>query len=518
LFSALGLLPLACGGAFSAKNDGEGGDAGTANGGTDAGGSATTACKSMGGKATGGKSSGGSQSGGGATGGANTGGANTGGATMGGATMGGGGNQFPCDAPMPAGDGYERCDDGTVHRPAIKECTSKLPRPPVMTAPTPQDVCASDADCTMKPHGYCVEGGGDAPPGLYCEYGCVKDSECGDGQICVCGDPVGQCAQAKCKSDADCGAGLRCQSYDSSNGCGILAFACQTPADTCASEADCAGEYCDASAGKFSCVLGGCAIGRPFLVAGVERVAELCARADWSTASGLCFSALPTSLRQRAAEAWTRVAQMEHASIAAFARFALQLLQLGAPPELVQLATAAMADETRHAQQAFGVASLLAGRALGPAALDVQESLVETALLDVVRLAFREGCIGETCASLEAREAAEHAAEPELARLLHVVADDETRHAELAWRFVGWALARDPQVAEVLQAELSRVAVGPAAEPSADELVLLAHGVVPQGLQQRLRAVALKEVITPCCWALLGKSSGELAENPLLWA
>jgi len=436
LFSALGLLPLACGGAVSNKNDGEGDST------------------------------------------------------------------------------------GIVHRPTAEECTSKLPRPTLMTTPTPQDQCRSDADCTMRPHGFCTQGGDFAAPSLYCAYGCIKDSECPVTHVCICGDPVGQCVQGNCKSDADCGAGFGCQRYDVSGGCGVPALACQTATDTCASSADCKpGEFCEASSGEFSCKVGSCVNGRPFLVAGTERVAELCARADWSTHPGLCSQGLPASLRTRAARAWARVAQMEHASIAAFARFALQLLQLGAPPELLQLATAAMADETRHAQQAFGIASLLAGRALGPAALDVQHSLTETLLLDVVRLAFREGCIGETCAALEAREAAEHAAEPELARLLHGVADDETRHAELAWRFVSWALAREPQVAGVLRAELAHVAVGHAQEqePSADELVLLAHGVVPESVRRRVRAAALTAVIRPCADALLGPSANEVAENrPLL--
>ena len=122
-----------------------------------------------------------------------------------------------------------------------------------------------------------------------------------------------------------------------------------------------------------------------------------------------------------------------------------------------------MVDETRHAQQAFGFASVLASEALGPAALDVEH--LETSLLDVVRLAVREGCIGERCAALEAREAAAHAADPELARLLPAVADDETRHAAddssrracLALRELAPGQARE-QVAAVLRQELGRFA------------------------------------------------------------
>ena len=152
--------------------------------------------------------------------------------------------------------------------------------------------------------------------------------------------------------------------------------------------------------------------------------------------------------------------------MAAFARFALQLLQLGAPPELVERTTAAMADETRHARLAFGIASAYAGEALGPGPLDIERSLDETSLVDVVRLVVREGCVGETVAALEAREAAEHALESDPGRdCLRGVADDETRHAELAWRFVAWALEQAPAGGSgLLEQELGRPAPGRAAE------------------------------------------------------
>ena len=62
---------------------------------------------------------------------------------------------------------------------------------------------------------------------------------------------------------------------------------------------------------------------------------------------------------------------MEHASIAAFARFSLELLAFGAPPDLVEQAQAAMADETRHAKLCFALAGAYAERPIGPGALDM---------------------------------------------------------------------------------------------------------------------------------------------------
>jgi hypothetical protein len=134
---------------------------------------------------------------------------------------------------------------------------------------------------------------------------------------------------------------------------------------------------------------------------------------------------------------------MEHASIAAFARFQLQLLSLGAPPELVQACNQALIDETAHTQLCFGLASAYAGSAVGPGPLDVTHSLAVTSLADIVDLVLVEGCFGETSAALEALDAATTAADPVVRRTYEQIAADEERHAELAFRFVRWALQRD---------------------------------------------------------------------------
>lgn len=516
LFSALGLSPLACGGAFSGVDDDDGSSG--------SGGSSTAGSKSSGGKSSGGSKS----SGGGNTGGSKpSGGSASGGATSTGGTPtsagSGGGTAAPCDDPMPVGAGYERCGpDGPVHRPRVEQCESSLPRPSArIIAPPGDGQCLSDADCTDMPHGYCTEGG--QLPGGFCAYGCVKDSECPSGNICVCGDPVGHCVSSTCTSNADCGAGLRCQSYDPSHGCGMESFACQTPDDTCESDADCQDTgslaYCDASSGAFTCVPGGCAIGRPFLVLGEERLAAGVRRADWSDALAPELLDVPEEVRRAAARAWLRVGRMEHASIAAFARFALQLLSLGAPPRLVEAATQAMADETRHARLAFGLASHYAGERLGPGPLDIESSLLETSLVDVVRLVVREGCIGETAAALEAREAADRARDARLGELLRGVADDEASHAELAWRFVAWALEQEPQeVAEVVRRELLRAACPPrqAYAPAGVESSLEEHGILSDAARRELQAEALRHVIAPCAEALLARAGQPLPDNPVL--
>jgi hypothetical protein len=162
--------------------------------------------------------------------------------------------------------------------------------------------------------------------------------------------------------------------------------------------------------------------------------------------------------------------QMEHASIAAFARFSLQLLALGAPSQLIEDCTRALADETAHAKLCFRLASAYTGRALGPGPLDVADSLGATTLAEIVDLVIAEGCFGETRAALEALEAAELAADPVIRAAYERIAGDEQRHAELAFRFVRWALERDPHA--VRQRVLQARGQAPASDTASRQIVL----------------------------------------------
>ena len=58
------------------------------------------------------------------------------------------------------------------------------------------------------------------------------------------------------------------------------------------------------------------------------------------------------------ARKWLAAALAEHASVASFSKFALELLAVGAPASLLQRAHQAALDEIRHAQLSFDVVSL----------------------------------------------------------------------------------------------------------------------------------------------------------------
>jgi hypothetical protein len=178
--------------------------------------------------------------------------------------------------------------------------------------------------------------------------------------------------------------------------------------------------------------------GRPFLVHGHPRVASL--------ASNVAN-----------ASAWLADAQVEHASVAAFARLSLQLLALGAPAELVRDAQLASLDELRHADFFFDLASREAGAQLRPGPLDVAGALDDLSLAALVESNLREGCIGETVAAEHLRRRAQRTSEPELRAGLWAIADDETRHAALAFRILAWCRDTAP---ELTRSRIQRVLDG----------------------------------------------------------
>jgi hypothetical protein len=429
-----------------------------------------------------------------------------------------------CTSPHPCGDptplvlggqdtGYDTCMGGSLRRRAMYDCPSLVPRASggACTAHSPGPdagrYCRSDADCTAMPNGFCQDQSVLGGYGCVCAYGCLRDGDCSPGEICVCADPVGECERAGCTSGASCDG---CDCIDSTDypGCPGKSFACQTPADQCTSDLDCqAGAMCSrANSGRHICASTGCVVGRPFLVRGEDRLAGLASRSDW-VAHNVTADAreLSAALRDRVADRWARVGLMEHASIAAFARFTLHLLALGAPPDLVLAAQQATVDETTHAGLAFALASAYGGAPIGPGALSIEGALDAFDIERFVATLLQEGCIGETLAAIEALEALGHARDPAVRQVLATIAADEQRHAELAWRTLAWLVAEGRVARSVVSAALIDVIERAAMAVGADapDLDLRPYGILDDVGRRELRADALAHVIAPCARALL---------------
>jgi hypothetical protein len=242
------------------------------------------------------------------------------------------------------------------------------------------------------------------------------------------------------------------------------------------------------------------------LVGGHERAAALGA-GEWRGLGELDTSALSPAMRQRLTDEWARDALFEHASVASFSRFSLHLMAVAAPPDLLLDAHRAAIDEVKHARMCFALASAYAGEPLGPGALPLEGDILGSLdLTSIVLATVHEGCIGETLASLEASTVLEIAEEPAVKDVLTHIAEDEGRHAELAWRFVKWALPRGGQELRqaVRKAFDEAIAQAPASMVDDEESKELArHGRLTRLGRLRCRREGLLEVIGPASQALL---------------
>jgi hypothetical protein len=222
--------------------------------------------------------------------------------------------------------------------------------------------------------------------------------------------------------------------------------------------------------------------------------------------SGACAGRRPAGLGEQAvasAGALTRYlerqAYLEAASVEAFARLADELASFGAPSELVERARRAGDDEVRHH------ALLLAlGRRFDPgfacSAPDVAPAKVRS-LFDLALENAVEGCVRETWGALLAHHQAARATDGSVRFACALIADDETRHAELSWATHRWLLG--------LLGEGERRAIDEAMARAADELFAeLAAGDefgegerASLGLPSADEACALLERLDASLWA-----------------
>lgn len=370
-----------------------------------------------------------------------------------------------CTHPQPlmaVDTGIFRCDEGFLHRAEARRCPSELPRDRVLTMPAadagisqggaagqgadPLYQCLQDTDCNdplsrceliqTNPRGPCFGIGYVPVPPVFearCIRGCREDSDCGDGLVCVCGSPIGYCQPvsviAGCNTDADCAGKAQCLSNSRNDNFDAFTFACELAADGCSADDDCPfPNFCRMTESGRSCQ-GGAVCGRPFIVGAGARLAPARATPGWLGAGtparggSVGVRSVPPSLAGQLARRWTEIGLMEHASIAAFARFTLQLLGMGAPLDLIEGSNQAQADEARHARLAFELASAYSGTPVGPGPLSLSGPLLDADWEAILHTTIEEGCIGETCAAIEARLAADLCTDPAVAQRLRSIAD-----------------------------------------------------------------------------------------------
>ena len=216
----------------------------------------------------------------------------------------------------------------------------------------------------------------------------------------------------------------------------------------------------------------------------------------------------PIRERRKLAQHWSAAGQAEHASVAAFSRFATEMLALGAPAGLVAEATRAMADEINHARLCFGIASAAAGTQMSVGGIDVAGSLDEVTAERVLVDTILEGCINETICAAQAEAALAQTTDPTIRAALSQIVEDEQRHATLAWKTIRWILETRPDLHDLAQQTFAEAISGPTPTCSqADDSVLASHGIPAMSDDQKTAKKVLADVIEPCARALLQKEA-----------
>jgi hypothetical protein len=257
-------------------------------------------------------------------------------------------------------------------------------------------------------------------------------------------------------------------------------------------------------------------------VDGRARLATTMHRSGWSTPCSPRVETLDAPTRRALADLWTKDGLFEHASVASFSRFALQLLSLGAPPELLRQVHVAVADEIEHARLCFGLASAFAGGPVGPGALDLRGALSDESLEArgiAVSLAS-EGCVAETVSALLVAAARDRARDPAVRAVLARIAREEVEHVALAWEALAWILERgDSTVRSEVRAVFARAhqhyGVGAVTSLPAAPQRLAEYGVLDAAERRELAMDVIERVVRPAATSLLERRGpGTPGERP----
>src|SRR4029079_12303009 len=130
-------------------------------------------------------------------------------------------------------------------------------------------------------------------------------------------------------------------------------------------------------------------------------------------------------------------------------------------------------------------------------------------LAEIAALAAEEGCVGETLGVLLAERQLAMTSDPFVRSLLvkaHIV-DDEARHAELAWRFVAWAVARGGEpVRRAVRGALPRAGADTISmrirrDDGIDVAAWRAHGRLTCADAHEVAERGVREIVEPCAAA-----------------
>lgn len=163
---------------------------------------------------------------------------------------------------------------------------------------------------------------------------------------------------------------------------------------------------------------------------------------------------------------WLRRVEAEYRSAALTQHLTLWLIQLAAPPDLIDLGLRIVRDELAHAELSAAVYRAARGDAppqLARETLCLARTPGESLERDVLRVAVEQFCLGETVA-VRLFHRMRHAGRPRpVVRALDRILRDEVVHRDFGWALLEWLLSTPlaqefrVQLASELPAMLSRL-------------------------------------------------------------
>lgn len=210
--------------------------------------------------------------------------------------------------------------------------------------------------------------------------------------------------------------------------------------------------------------------------------------------------------RAQLGRAWIEMGLAEHASVGAFSRFVLHLLSLGSPPDLLLGAIRAMEDEVHHARFCFNIARQFTDVAVAPGKMDISDIFEQRDDPDsILSGAILEGCFEETISARFAEVALERVEDPNIRAALVRIVADESKHADLSWRFVSWMLQKYPELRPRAEACFAQALARPIVDSENDDWPILErYGLLMPSSRREVRQITLRDVIIPRIESLLG--------------
>lgn len=153
---------------------------------------------------------------------------------------------------------------------------------------------------------------------------------------------------------------------------------------------------------------------------------------------------------------WRERIAAEYTSAAITQHLVLWLIQAGAPPELLEAGLAIVGDELVHSRMSHEV--YVAAGGTHPPALEREQlglaRLHARLEADILRVAVRAFCLGETVAVPLFKHLRERCTEPVARAALDRILRDEVRHRDFGWDLLDWLLYVDERLVEQVHADL----------------------------------------------------------------